>query len=111
MLLDLVLPQSDGLDFIRDIHDIAPNLPVIVVRELENVIRKLTVLRVPDLIARELLEKSAARGPLSASKPGPISIRVSETGGNGEPPILEQVIKAKEQAESEDILSALNSTH
>ncbi len=79
------------------------------VRELENVIRKLTVLRVPDLIARELAEKTTRR-TLSGTQSGPISIRVSPTGYNGETPILEQVIKAKEQAESEAIMSALNST-
>jgi two-component system response regulator AtoC len=79
------------------------------VRELENVIRKLTVLRVPDLIARELLEKTTRR-TLSVAQPGPVSIQVSGSGYNGQTPILEQVIKAKEQAESEAILSALNST-
>ena len=79
------------------------------VRELENVIRKLTVLRVPDLIARELLEKSARRSP-PASKSESLSIRVSGNGNSGETPILEQVIKAKEHAESEAIVSALNST-
>jgi two-component system response regulator AtoC len=79
------------------------------VRELENVIRKLTVLRVPDLIARELLEKTARR-TLPVAQSAPISIRAGGTGHTAEKPILEQVIKAKEQAESQAILSALNST-
>ena len=79
------------------------------VRELENVIRKLTVLRVPDLIAGELMEKSAKR-TLPVTKSGHVSIRATGTAKNGETPILEQVIKAKEQAESKAILAALNTT-
>ena len=79
------------------------------VRELENIMRKLTVLRAPDLISRELLERSGRR-TLSTAKSGSAGIRVTGTGSNGDTPVLERVIKAKEQAESEAILSALNST-
>jgi len=81
------------------------------VRELENVVRKLCVLRDPDLIARELHAK-AMRHPVlagaSSSVPEPLR---AAAGENGSTPILEQVTKAKQQAETEAILAALNSTH
>ncbi len=83
------------------------------VRELENVMRRLIVLRDPKLIARELQTK-AARRPHAVSQ-------VSTAAPAVEPaqwkpvdlqstPILEQVTKAKEQAETDAILAALAST-
>ncbi|HTX36524.1 MAG TPA: helix-turn-helix domain-containing protein, partial [Bryobacteraceae bacterium] len=83
------------------------------VRELENVMRRLIVLRDPKLIARELQNK-AARRPHAAPQ-------VSTAAAAVEPaqwkpvalqstPILEQVTKAKEQAETDAILAALAST-
>lgn len=71
------------------------------VRELENVIRKLMVFRDPDFIARELHSKAIR-------KPAP-AMEVYAPGAAD--PILEQVTKAKQQAETEAILAALNSTH
>jgi two-component system, NtrC family, response regulator AtoC len=77
------------------------------VRELENVIRRYVVLRDPTLIARELNSKGtrkplmaavAAEAPLASEAAAPVT------------PILEQVTKAKQQAEAEAILAALNST-
>ena len=82
------------------------------VRELENVLRKLIVLRDPQRSARDLRETplrrtlssmaSASAAPAQEQRPfAPI----------GEPEhILEQVSKAKERAETEAILAALNST-
>ena len=74
------------------------------IRELENLMRKLIVLRNPDMIAEELRAK-AARRILAQTLPPP-----SQSLGEAEP-ILEQVTKAKQQAESEAIVAALNATH
>jgi len=74
------------------------------IRELENLMRKLIVLRNPDMIAEELRGR-AARRILAQTLPSPSQhVGVSE-------PILEQVTKAKQQAESEAILAALHATH
>ena len=77
------------------------------VRELENAMRKLLVLRDPDLIAREL-------GARTASKARNAFLAL-DLPGQGEPvqvsaPILEQVTQAKDQAETEAILATLGST-
>ena len=81
------------------------------VRELENVIRKLIVLRDPDMVARDLHSKTM-RVPVlpgaSANAPEPLRVPIN---GAAATPILEQVTKAKQQAETEAILAALNSTH
>ena len=81
------------------------------VRELENVLRKLVILRDPDVIARELHAK-AARRTLSATAPPTAAVETDTTlaSRSGETPILEQVTLAKQQAETEAILAALNST-
>src|SRR5579871_1140976 len=81
------------------------------VRELENVVRKLIVLRDADIIARELHAK-VMRTPMlgnsaNSSAPEPMRTPANESGAT---PILEQVTKAKQQAETEAILAALNST-
>ena len=78
------------------------------VRELENVVRRLLILGNADMIARELQSKAARKA------------LISETAFNGTPyapepagfsaPILEQVTRAKCQAETEAILAALAST-
>ncbi len=83
------------------------------VRELENVVRKLIVLRNPEIIARELHAKATRKqlvapsvGALPAAAPAPeASPRLPI-----ETPILEQVTLAKQQAETDAILAALNST-
>jgi two-component system response regulator AtoC len=83
------------------------------VRELENVMRKLIVLRDPDLVARELHAK-AARKPLTSPSPvSPVEVAPAAAPQNAAPasvPILEQVTRAKQQAETEAILAALHST-
>lgn len=71
------------------------------VRELENFVRKMIVMQNPDVLARELLARSA-RIPMGNGLPS--------AEQQPESPILEQVTRAKEQAEAEAILAALNST-
>ena len=83
------------------------------VRELENMMRKFVVFRDAELLARELQTKKF-RNPLMGSTL-PVPTTGLETPLGPEPvtkgtPILEQVVRAKEMAESEAILAALNST-
>jgi two-component system, NtrC family, response regulator AtoC len=80
------------------------------VRELENVMRRYLVLRDPGVIVRELYTKSA-KGALRSSMVTPAPL-AAEMAGAVEPvePILEQVTRAKQQAEAEAILAALHST-
>jgi two-component system response regulator AtoC len=73
------------------------------VRELENVVRKLSILRNPDVIARDLLGRAARRALLQAPD---LSPKVSPQ--SVAQPILEQVTRAKHQAETDAILAALN---
>jgi two-component system, NtrC family, response regulator AtoC len=77
------------------------------VRELENVVRRYVVLRDPALIARELNGKLTRR-----SLTAPVAPEVPPAADTPPPvmPILEQVTKAKQQAEAEAILAALNCT-
>ena len=81
------------------------------VRELENFVRRLIILRDASLLARELHTK-AMRKPLAAvgvaDAPGVATPAGAEAA---EAPILEQVTKAKRQAEVEAIVAALDSTH
>jgi two-component system response regulator AtoC len=74
------------------------------VRELENVVRKLLIIRDPDLIVRELRMRMAGQ---RASAP-PQAIGDAEIDNRT---ILEQVKRAKDQAETEAIVAALQSTH
>jgi two-component system response regulator AtoC len=79
------------------------------IRELENVMRKLLVLRDPEMITRELrshTERNAA--PRMVPLPG---ISPDEDSAQAEDTILQQVTKAKQQAERTAIVAALNSTH
>ena len=82
------------------------------VRELENWVRKLTIMRDGDAIARELQSKSRLR-PLI---PKPIArtpvAQEPEIAGlaSEDASVLEQVGKAKQQAETTAILAALDST-
>jgi two-component system response regulator AtoC len=68
------------------------------IRELENVMRKFVVLGDPDLIASELRQRSLSVASVPKEQPAESS------------PILEQVTKAKQHAESEAILAALDAT-
>jgi two-component system response regulator AtoC len=91
------------------------------VRELENVMRRYLVLREPGAIVRELYTKSA-KGALRcsmvsgmASTAAPLAAKAERRVEAAEPaepaePILEQVTRAKHQAEAEAILAALHST-
>ncbi len=85
------------------------------VRELENVMRRYVVLRDPELIARELHRKTsrgALRSSLTAAGGGPALVAPDDPVlSEANAPILEQVTKAKQQAETEAILAALRSTH
>jgi two-component system response regulator AtoC len=84
------------------VHDWPGNI-----RELENIVRKLLVLRDPELIALEL-SALAHRKPLFSAQPALPQTGEEPTGE--EATILEQVTRAKHQAESTAILAALNST-
>lgn len=82
------------------------------VRELENWVRKFTIMRDGDAIARELQAKSRLRPlipkPLvktPVAEESEVAVLPSEDA-----PVLEQVSKAKQQAETTAILSALDST-
>jgi transcriptional regulator with GAF, ATPase, and Fis domain len=81
------------------------------VRELENVVRKLLILRDPEAIARELNARTNKRvnAPAPVVELRPQAVPAPEQPAH-DSPILEQVTKAKQMAETEAILSALNAT-
>src|ERR1017187_8996947 len=79
------------------------------VRELENFMRNLVVLRNPEMLARELHVKSI-RKPLLSAHAAPVQQVDERVEKSASAPILEQVTKAKEEAEMHAILAALNST-
>jgi len=84
------------------------------VRELENFVRKFIILRNSEMLARELRAK-AGRKPLMAAPAmhtshAPHAPARAEKAESENAPILEQVTKAKQQAETDAILAALNST-
>ncbi len=82
------------------------------VRELENVIRRLIVLRDPKMIARELNSKAARRPHVKVNTGSAPAVEATRSKPVEVPttPILEQVTQAKQQAETEAILAALAST-
>jgi two-component system response regulator AtoC len=80
------------------------------VRELENTLRQLIVLRDAGRLSRDLLAKANRKPLLCAS---PASVAAAEQRAYeavADEPILERVTKAKQHAEAEAILAALNST-
>jgi two-component system, NtrC family, response regulator AtoC len=77
------------------------------VRELENFVRKFLILRNPELLTRELQAKTTRKSTIGAALPDASAAAAPQTA---ERPILEQVTQAKQQAETEAILAALNST-
>ena len=82
------------------------------VRELENMVRKLLVLRDTGTLVRELRAK-ATRKPLLSAEAGlgtAAEVAPVHVPRPVREPILEQVTKAKQQAEIEAILAALDST-
>jgi two-component system response regulator AtoC len=79
------------------------------VRELENFMRKFLILRDAEMLARELNAKSSRKAFSLAAAPDmaiPAVLHTQAPAGA----ILEQVTKAKLQAETDAILGALNST-
>jgi len=77
------------------------------VRELENFVRKFIILRDPELLARDLHNKIARQSTVAA----PVSeMHVPLASQVADRSILEQVTRAKQQAETEAILATLNST-
>jgi len=83
------------------------------IRELENVIRKLIVFRDVDLVAQDLHARAIRKPLIAASAGSPIRTEANPTpaiNGSEDTPILEQVTKAKHQAETDAILTALKST-
>ena len=81
------------------------------VRELENFVRRLIILRDAEMLSGELMAK-ASRKPaaMAASGTRTASASASVAVNEGDSPILEQVTRAKQQAEVSAILNALNST-
>jgi two-component system response regulator AtoC len=81
------------------------------IRQLENVVRKLMVLRDPDVIIAELeslgSEQSSDKSTGGSEHEGglPRKKAVAENGS-----VLREVVRAKEQAEAEAILDALHRT-
>ncbi len=80
------------------------------VRELENMMRKLLILADPDLVAREIQEKTAR---IALNMPA-LKQTQNGTSGNrsdGEPTsVLDRVAKAKQESEAEAILAVLEAT-
>jgi two-component system, NtrC family, response regulator AtoC len=70
------------------------------VRELENFIRRLVVLRDPEILAEQLRAKT----PREAGTAPPAAVPAASA-------VLDQVRQAKDQAETVAILTALNATH
>lgn len=73
------------------------------IRELDNVVRRFIILRDPDSIVRELRTK------MERKDPGRLQVAPSDRVPDSSP-ILAQVTKAKQEAESAAILGALSST-
>jgi two-component system, NtrC family, response regulator AtoC len=81
------------------------------VRELENTMRRFLVLRDPSIIARELEAKKNRKSNATAATSAAVLLEPeTSVPTDSEAPILEQVVRAKHQAETEAILAALNST-
>jgi two-component system, NtrC family, response regulator AtoC len=77
------------------------------IRELENVVRKLAVFRDADMIAKELRARIAKQRSYEQLQPP----AATSDGRTGNKTILEQVHKAKNEAETAAIIAALDSTH
>jgi len=86
------------------------------VRELENFMRKLLILRDPQMLARELNTKSSGKATpayLTVSAGSVVSeapAMMAAVAASPSATILEEVTKVKLQAETDAILGALNST-
>lgn len=85
------------------------------IRELENMMRKLIILRNPEAVITELHSKTIRRMSAAPLQTQTATTREPERGRvEGDAPasisILERVTKAKERAETEAILEVLNAT-
>jgi len=78
------------------------------IRELENIIRKLMVFRNPDMIVKELRLRTSRSGGFDRLQTGGIA---SSENNTIKRTILEQVTRAKNEAETAAIIAALDSTH
>jgi two-component system response regulator AtoC len=79
------------------------------VRELENVVRRFLILRDADMLARELRNAAVRRSePIHITAQAKPRAEAASVASGA--PILQQVTKAKQQAEIDAILAALNST-
>jgi two-component system response regulator AtoC len=85
------------------------------IRELENVMRKYLVVRDAETIIGDLRERILRRASPALSSPAP-KVRAAGAAAGAEydepisTPILKQVNRAKEQAETDAIMAALHST-
>lgn len=80
------------------------------IRELDNLMRRYLVLRDPESMLRHLQARTAGRSADASPSPAPpVPAEPAEPAAECVP-ILEKVTKAKEQAETEAILSVLNAT-
>jgi two-component system response regulator AtoC len=77
------------------------------IRELDNVVRKMFVLRDPEMIMRELRGRMASQRALEPMQ----TIGVDTGTDSAKKTILEQVHRAKNEAETTAILAALDSTY
>jgi len=80
------------------------------VRELENTVRKLIVLEDTEMIATDLLARAARRQGGTTLNCAPTANPQPDPQLSPGPTILEDVRKAKQQAEVEAILAVLNAT-
>ncbi len=83
------------------------------IRELENMVRRLIVVRNPEMVASELNAKSARkrlRTPTSTRESALPETPRAEVHEMARTPILTRVTKANQQAEADAILAALEST-
>jgi len=84
------------------------------VRELENAMRRFLVFPDPELLARELLQKSLRKTPTVPVAGNGFSVPdqcSAESVSSGGPSVLEMVDEARKKAETEAILAALDATH
>lgn len=80
------------------------------VRELENFIRKFLILKDANLLIRELATKKTRKQASPAQLPAALSPLPQPPAEETSAPILEQVTRAKQLAETDAILAALNAT-
>jgi two-component system response regulator AtoC len=78
------------------------------VRELENYVRKLLIFRDADAIALELQAKMARKALAPVVLPRPAGTPPQAPADTA--PVLEQVVKAKQRAETDAILQALTAS-